>query len=53
MVVHRGAGARRGGGIGSGSVEDAASRLCMGGAAVRVATAGGGVSFGSCGQPHA
>jgi len=53
MVARRGAGARLGGGIGGGSVEDAANRLSIGGAAVRGATAGGRVSFGSCGQPHA
>jgi hypothetical protein len=53
MVLRRGAGARRGGGFGGDVGEDATSRICMGGAALRGATAGGGVSFGSCGQRHA
>ena len=53
MVALRGAGARRGGGIGAAVGEDAASRICMGGAALRGATAGGGFSSGSCGQPLA
>ena len=53
MVALRGAGARRGGGIGAAVGEDAASRICMGGVALRGATAGGGVSSGSCGQPLA
>nr|CAB3495188.1 unnamed protein product [Digitaria exilis] len=52
MVARRGGGAQRGGGIGGAVGEDAASRLCMGGAAVKSATARGGVSFGSCGQRH-